>query len=122
MYLAVARSTALASRVLTLLCLGAAVISTIGALAAPTPSFGVQALQSRSPPEQESPFELRVDLVPRVENDAREEGSKAAGNDANFLDKTSFTLNLKKPPSTNVEGSTNSSPKQKDDNNANVSG
>ncbi|KAJ3818443.1 hypothetical protein F5880DRAFT_1683899 [Lentinula raphanica] len=108
MYLAVARSAAIASRVLALLCLGAAVTSTIGALAAHTPSFRVQALQSRSsPPVQESPSKLRVEhvnLVPRVENDAPEEGSKAAGNDANF---------------TNVEGSTNSSPKQKDDNDAN---
>ncbi|KAJ3767432.1 hypothetical protein FB446DRAFT_707829 [Lentinula raphanica] len=122
MYLAVACSTAIASRVLALLCLGAAVTSTIGALAAHTPSFGVQALQSRSPPEQESPSKLRVEhvnLVPRVENDAPEEGSKAAGNDANFLDKTSFTLNLKKPPM-NVEGSTNNPPKQKDDNDANL--
>ncbi|KAJ3753663.1 hypothetical protein EV360DRAFT_74338 [Lentinula raphanica] len=122
MYLAVARSTALASRVLALLCLGAAVTSTIGALAAHTPSFRVQALQSRSPPEQESPSKLRVEhvnLVPRVENDAPEEGSKAAGNDANFLEKTSFTLNPKKPPM-NVEGSTNNPPKQKDDNDANL--
>ncbi|KAJ3843198.1 hypothetical protein F5878DRAFT_605532 [Lentinula raphanica] len=91
MYLAVARSAAIASRVLALLCLGAAVTSTIGALAAHTPSFRVQALQSRSsPPVQESPSKLRVEhvnLVPRVENDAPEEGSKAAGNDANFSTK-----------------------------------
>ncbi|KAJ3725729.1 hypothetical protein C8R42DRAFT_639546 [Lentinula raphanica] len=114
MYLAVARSTALASRVLALLCLGAAVTSTIGALAAHTPSFGVQALQSRSPPEQEFPSKLQVE-----HNDAPEEGSRAAGNDANFLEKTSFTLNPKKPPM-NVEGSTNNPPKQKDDNDVNL--